>query len=412
MKYFKINYKIAKKRDSIVIEAENKIEAMQKFYAMKIGILVKMQEVAKPLSLRWKEYEAKFNNPIKKRAVDTERFIALLDQIAIMLDAGLPLNYVLAEAVKNEKDPMLKAIFLKINNDIEGGKGLYNAAKLFKEQLGYITLSMFKLGEETGQLAESITHLISILQNILDNRKKFKKATRYPLVIITAMAIAFTVVIVFVVPQFKSFFQESKMELPLPTQFLLWTEHAITAYGPYILGFAVILSLIINLLYKKNEKVRLFLDKFMLKIFIIGKATLNATISRFMYVFRVLVDAGIPMTEALNIASGIIENSYLKQKIDKISSAIEEGKSLHQGFAETEIFENMMVEMIKAGEVGGGLEKMLGKVTKIYKDRFDYIVDNIATLIEPILIAAIAGFVMVLALGIFLPMWNMVDLAN
>jgi len=72
----------------------------------------------------------------------------------------------------------------------------------------------------------------------------------------------------------------------------------------------------------------------------------------------------------------------------------------------------MMVEMIKAGEIGGGLEKMLGKVTKIYKDRFDYIVDNIATLIEPILIAAIAGFVMVLALGIFLPMWNMVDLAN
>ena len=412
MKYFKINYKIAKKRDSIVVEAENKIEAMQKFYDMKIGILVKMQEVAKPLDLRWKEYEAKFNNPIKKRRVNTERFIALLDQIAIMLDAGLPLNYVLAESVRNEKDAMLKAIFLKINNDIEGGKGLYHAAEPFKEQLGYIALSMFKLGEETGQLSESITHLIAILQNILDNRKKFKKATRYPLVIIVAMAIAFTVVITFVVPQFESFFRESKMELPLPTQFLLWTEHAINVYGVYILSSAISLAIIINILYNKNEKIRLFLDKITLKIFIIGKATLNATISRFMYVFRVLVDAGIPMVTALKIASGIVENSYLKQRIDKIPSAIEDGKSLNQGFAETEIFENMMVEMIKAGEVGGGLEKMLGKVTKIYKDRFDYIVDNIATLIEPILIAAIAGFVMVLALGIFLPMWNMVDLAN
>ena len=412
MKYFKINYKIGKKKDSIVLAAENKIVAMQNFFEMKIGILVNMREVSMPLSLRYKEFETKFNNPIKNKKVDTEKLIALLDQIAIMLDAGLPLNYVLEESVKNQKDPMLKAIFLKINNDIEGGKGLYNSSLMFKEQLGFITLSMFKLGEETGQLAESISHLTSILQNILENRQKFKKATRYPLIIIIAMSIAFTVVIIFVVPQFKSFFEQSQMELPLPTQFLLWTEHALTAYGAYILSSAIIFSVTINISYKKNEKVRLFLDKLILKIFIIGQATLNAMISRFMYIFKVLVDAGIPMLEALNIASDIIENSYLKQKISKISSSIEEGKSLYQGFDETGIFENMIVEMIKAGEMGGGLEKMLTKATKIYKDRFDYIVDNIATMIEPILIAAIAGFVMVLALGIFLPMWNMVDMAN
>ena len=412
MKYFKINYKIGKKKDSIVLAAENKIVAMQNFFEMKIGILVNMREVSMPLSLRYKEFETKFNNPIKNKKVDTEKLIALLDQIAIMLDAGLPLNYVLEESVKNQKDPMLKAIFLKINNDIEGGKGLYNSSLMFKEQLGFITLSMFKLGEETGQLAESISHLTSILQNILENRQKFKKATRYPLVIIIAMSIAFTVVIIFVVPQFKAFFEQSQMELPLPTQFLLWTEHALTAYGAYILSSAIIFSVTINISYKKNEKVRLFLDKLILKIFIIGQATLNAMISRFMYIFKVLVDAGIPMLEALNIASDIIENSYLKQKISKISSSIEEGKSLYQGFDETGIFENMIVEMIKAGEMGGGLEKMLTKATKIYKDRFDYIVDNIATMIEPILIAAIAGFVMVLALGIFLPMWNMVDMAN
>ena len=412
MKYFRINYKVGKKRDSIVLQAENKIIAMQNFFQMKIGVLVKIQESSKPLQITYEEYISKFKNPIKNRRVNTEKLIALLDQIAIMLDAGLPLNYVLAESVKNQKDAMLKAIFLKINNDIEGGKGLYNSALMFKEQLGFITLSMFKLGEETGQLAESITHLTSILQNIVDNRNKFKKATRYPIVIIVAMAIAFTVVIIFVVPQFKSFFEQSNMQLPLPTRFLLWTEHAINAYGPYILASGIIIFILINTLYKKNERVRLFLDRLLLRIFIIGKATLNAMISRFMYVFKVLVDAGIPMLEALNIASDIIENSYLKSKISKISSSIEEGKSLYQGFEETGLFENMIVEMIKAGEIGGGLEKMLTKITKIYKDRFDYIVDNIATLIEPILIAAIAGFVMVLALGIFLPMWNMVDMAN
>ncbi|ADN08494.1 type II secretion system F family protein [Sulfurimonas autotrophica] len=412
MKYFRINYKIGKKKDSIVLEAENKISAMQNFYEMKIGVLIRIQEISKPLKIAFGQYVNKFKNPIKNKKVDTEKLIAILDQIAIMLDAGLPLNYVLAEAVKNQNDEMIKAIFTKINNDIEGGKSLYNSAITFKEQLGFITLSMFKLGEETGRLSESVSHLTSILQNIIDNRKKFQKATRYPLIIIFAMGIAFSVVIIFVVPQFKSFFQQSNMELPLPTQFLLWIEHALIVYGPYIIVSAVILSIFINILYKRSEKVRLYLDKLMLKIYILGKATLNAMISRFMYVFQVLVDAGIPMLEALNIASDIIENSYLKEKIKRISTSIEEGKSLYQGFEKTEVFENMIVEMIKAGEIGGGLDKMLNKITKIYKDRFDYIVDNIATLIEPILIAAIAGFVMVLALGIFLPMWNMVDLAK
>jgi general secretion pathway protein F len=150
----------------------------------------------------------------------------------------------------------------------------------------------------------------------------------------------------------------------------------------------------------------------LLKIYIIGKATLYAMVSRFVYVFQVLVEAGIPMIDALRIAEKIIDNSYLKKAIAKIPTAIEEGKSLNQGFEDAELFENMVVEMIKAGEMGGGLDKMLVKVSKIYKDRFDYIVDNIATMIEPILIMAIAGFVLVLALGIFLPMWNMVDLAG
>jgi general secretion pathway protein F len=283
---------------------------------------------------------------------------------------------------------------------------------MYKKQLGYLTLSMIKLGEQTGQLSESLFHLTSILQEILDNRKKFKKATRYPMFIMIAMIIAFTVVTLVVIPQFKSFFESTKMELPLPTKFLLWLEHALSAYGPYILVGAIGISVTIGYFYTKSDKVKLFLDKSLLKIAIIGKATLYAMISRFVYVFSVLVEAGIPMIEALKISQEIIENTYLKQKVELIPRAIEEGRSISSGFEDTKLFENMAVEMVKAGEMSGGLDKMLNKVTKIYRDKFNYIVDNIATLIEPILIMAIAGFVLTLALGIFLPMWNMVDLSN
>ncbi|MEN4046097.1 type II secretion system F family protein [Sulfurimonas sp. NWX367] len=412
MKYFKIDYKFGKKRSSVVLEAQNKIEAMEKFFEMELGVLVKIQETSKPLEQSFQDLLAKYNDPVGKGKVDQERLIALLDQMAIMLDAGLPLNYTLSEVTKHQEDKALKAIFEKVLNDIESGKGFYASVLPFQEQLGSLTVAMIQLGEETGQIAESLTHLTDILQDILDNRKKFKKATRYPLVIVTAMGIAFSVVTIFVIPQFKSIFESSQMELPLPTKFLLWLEYALRVYGPYILAGAVFLALTISYMYKKSDKVHMFLDKLILKIYIIGKATFFAMISRFVYVFSVLVKAGIPMLEALRIASGIIDNVYIKQKVDRIASAIEEGKSLNQGFEETELFENMVVEMIKAGETGGGLDKMLQKVVKIYKDRFSYIVDNIATLIEPILLGAIAGFVLMLALGIFLPMWNMVDMAN
>ncbi len=412
MKYFKIEYKLGKKRSFITLEAKNKIEAMEKFFELQLGVFIKAKEVSKPLEYSFKELMAKYNDPVGKKKVDQEQLIAILDQMAIMLDAGLPLNYTLSEVTKHHGDKALKAIFEKVLNDIESGKSFYGAVLPFQKQLGSLTVAMVQLGEETGQIAESLTHLTDILQDILDNRKKFKKATRYPLIIVMAMGIAFSVVTIFVIPQFKSIFESTKMELPLPTRFLLWLEHTLSTYGPYILGSAVLFAIVISYMYKNNANVQMFLDKLILKIYIIGKATFFAMISRFVYVFSVLVKAGIPMLEALRIASGIIDNVYIKKKIDKISTAIEEGKSLNQGFEETELFENMVVEMIKAGESGGGLDKMLYKVVKIYKDRFSYIVDNIATLIEPLLLGAIAGFVLMLALGIFLPMWNMVDMSN
>ena len=385
---------------------------MQRFFAQELGVLVSIKEISEPLSWKLKKIWAKLQNPIKNRPVNTERYIALLEQLAVMLDAGLPLNFALSEVIKNEKDPMLKAIFTQIYEDIESGRSLYESAKRFRKQLGNLSLSMFRLGEETGALAEEIAHLAQILQEILENRRKFKKATRYPIFIIVAMSIAFVVVTVMVIPQFESFFKESKMELPLPTRFLIWLEHSIKDYGPYVLGGGVVVAAIISYLYSKSERVRLFLDRLMLKIFIIGKATYYAMISRFLYIFRVLYEAGIPMIDAIDIALEVVDNSYLRLRIQEISRAIREGRSLYEGFSQAQLFENMVLEMIRSGEIGGGLSRMIEKAQKIYKDRFDYIVDNIATLIEPILIAAIAGFVLTLALGIFLPMWNLTNIAG
>lgn len=372
----------------------------------------KVDEIAQPLSMRFKKFQEHWENPIKQQRVKDEPYIAILEQIHVMLDAGMPINVSMQQAIDGAEDPMLKAIFQEILDDIEGGQSITDAAKKYTLQLGSLSISMFDLGEKTGTLSDSIKRLADIMQEIYDNRMKFKKATRYPLFVIIAMAIAFSVVITFVVPQFEDLFRSAKLELPFPTKFLLWLEHAIVSYGPYIMVGAIIVAALFAKIYKKSDNVRLKTDKALLRVYIVGQVTYFAMIGRFIYIFDVLTAAGIPIIDALRTANGIVDNLYMHTQLEKIADAIEEGKTLHQGFVETGLFESMPLQMLNAGEQSGFIGAMLGKLTKLFKNKYDYIIDNVATMIEPILIAAIAGFVLLLALGIFLPMWSMVELAG
>ncbi|MCF6173646.1 MAG: type II secretion system F family protein, partial [Campylobacteraceae bacterium] len=186
-------------------------------------------------------------------------------------------------------------------------------------------------------------------------------------------------------------------------------EHAIVDYGVFVLAGTFVISIVLSSLYKKNEKFKLNFDKYMLKVYIVGKVIYLSMIGRFVYVFDKLSSSGIPIIDSLKTAIGIVENSYLRQRLNKVINAIEEGRSLKDGFEETNQFESMIIQMISAGESSGSLGKMLNKISDIFRKKYAYLVDNVSTMIEPLLIAAIAGFVLLLALGIFLPMWSIAE---
>jgi len=412
MKFFRVRYKLVKKRSSITLAAAHKAGALKLFRMKGLGVPLNVQEISEPFGMKYERFKSRFSDPIQKKRVKDESYIVFLDQLSTMLDAGIPFITCLDECITDTEDIMIRAIFTEVLHDIETGQSFSRSVAGYQHQLGTLSLSMFELGEQTGSLSSAINKLSMILQQIYENRQKLKKATRYPLFILIAMSIAFTVVITFVVPQFKSFFEQSDLVLPFPTKMLLWTEHAISTYGPYILISSILLASVFSYAYSKNFNLRLKTDQYMLKIYIVGKVTYYAMIGRFIYLFDVLTEAGIPLIDALDIAMGVVENDYMKQELKKISLAIEDGRSLAQGFTESAQFEGMVLQMIKAGESSGSLGVMLGKVTRVYNNRYNYIVDNVATMIEPILIAAIAGFVLVLALGIFMPMWSMIDIAG
>jgi len=405
--YFEIIYLKNGKKEKIVIKANSVMEAIKRFKELKKGIFIEAKETKEPFDVKLKKLKETLENALSSSKIDLEEYVAVLDQMYVMLDASLSLNDILENISAHIKNRQLKIIFTQLNQDVQSGLNISASLKKFEKEIGKLSVSMIELGEQTGMLAESFKDLSEILSEILENRRKLKSATRYPIFILFAMMIAFTIVILFVIPPFKSVFADLGAQLPLPTRFLLWLENFLKTMGPWIIGISVIMMGVINYLYNKKENVKLLIDKWMLKVYIVGNVIHFALLGRFLYAFERMVKAGVPILDSLDTALGVVDNLYLRNQLLKIKYAIEEGRGLATGFEDTQLFERMIVQMIKSGENSGALTKMLEKASNFYKAKYLDIVENISTLIEPILIAAIAGFVIMLAFGIFLPIWGM-----
>ena len=404
--YYKIEYLQKGKIKTTVISAKSLKDALTKFRKRKLGILRNIEEFQK------ESISEKLSELLSFKKIDLEEYISVLEQMYVMLDAGLAIDSILENIAANVKDRKLKKILLSVTNDIKAGLSLTDSVSKFEKELGILSVSMFKLGEETGDLANAVKDLSVILSEILENRRLLKKATRYPTFIVIAMMVAFTIVILFVIPPFKSVFEQQDMKLPLPTRFLLLIDHVIQTYGLIVVGGGILFFIVILFSYEKNIKVKLFLDRAILKVYIIGKVIELALIGRFVYVFEKLIAAGISVVDAFDIAVEIVDNEYMKEKMYLIRQNIITGGGIATGFEATGLFEPMIIQMIKSGEEAGALIEMLQKVSNYYLTKYRDLVANISTLIEPILIMAIAGFVLMLALGIFLPMWDMTKLAQ
>ncbi len=407
MEYFKISYL----RDGEILEfitpSDSKVSAIKEFKNSPKGVLLKVEEVNEPFEIKVQRGIAYLKDRFFKKDIPTLSYIATLRQMAVMLDAGIPINETLKTVIKTCDNKVVQEIFQKIYRDIESGANLSDSFRRFEDKVGRLSVVMVELGEKIGMLSESINKLADFLQEIYDDRVKLKKATRYPLLVIIAMIISFSLVIVLVIPQFMDIFNDLHAKLPFPTRLLIWIENALKGYGLYMLFGSIIIFGILNKIYKKSDNFHRFIDRIMLKVYIVGSVIYLSMIGRFVYIFDRLTSSGLPVIEALKTSINVVDNRYLKERLQRISQNIEEGNSLTNGFKETGQFDSIVIQMIDAGENSGSLGKMLDKVSIYYKNRFQDLVDNVSTMIEPLLIAGIAGFVLLLGLGIFLPMWSL-----
>ncbi len=411
MKHFTATVLARGKKTEHRLYAESKKEA---HYMAKVkfpGIMVKLEETSAPLEEQFAQIKANIFKNSKKKKLKPDAHIAAIRQLAVMTNAGISVHDALSDLAEATDDPPLKEILTKCGEDINAGSSLYKAMDNFRSQLGGLTLAMIDLGEKTGNMAEALYNLADMLEEIRANMIKFKKAMAYPRNVMIAMAVAFSILLTFVVPKFEMIFSKFKAGLPLPTVILQFLSKALVNYGLYILAGIAILYIVIKYMIENNREFKYKVHQLLLRTYLIKGIILNSTLSRFTLVFSELVRSGIPIAEALDTAISMTENLPMKDKLSLVRQAVEKGSTLHEGLEETGLFENMIIQMIKAGESSGALDDMLQKVTEYYKMKFDAIIDGLQEAIEPIMLFVIGAMVLLLALGIFLPMWSLGEAA-
>ena len=412
MRYYKITFLYKGKKQEVVIKSLNKAEAIIDSKKLNKGLLVKIEEIPMPLEEKIKV----LNNIIKakffKKKLSYPSYISSIRQLAVLIKAGISLKDALENIGNNTNDELIKSVFFKAAEAIDNGKSLSDTFAEYEEYLGGISLAMVRLGEQTGDLVMALENLASIYENMYENRRKMIKALRYPVITLFAIAGAFTFLILVVVPKFKAMFEQLHADLPLPTIMLLKAEHILTNYGLVVLGVILTVIVFIRFFYKTSLDFKYKVDAILLKTYLIGKIILFSSLHRFLMTLASLLKSGIPLVDALKISEGIIDNEVIKNKIKEIIKGINQGRSFAEMVAEQDLVNFVALRMISAGEESGELDNMLDSAANYYEDRFQDIIDNMQAAIEPIMLTVIGAMVLWLALGIFLPMWDLAQAAK
>ena len=406
MKFYEIEYIKDGKRQKMSLKANSKNDVKNRANIQ--GMIVKIKETqVSSINNDFLELQEKFNKIFSSSKVKIPALVATIRQLSVMTNAGISIHDGIKETANATEDKRLKTIFQTLDEDLNQGASLTQSIENFQEELGDVTVAMVRLGESTGNMADALSKLASILQEVWDNQQKFKKAIRYPITVICSIILAFIVLMTSVVPQFREIFSQLNADLPLPTKILLNIEYIMSNYGIYIIVVLIAFAFLLKKQYSNDENFRDKVDKYLLKVYLVGKIIFFANMSRFNLIFTELVRAGLPIADALDTAVVTVSNQDIRNKLTAVKVLVGRGISLTEAFRQTGLYEGMLIQMIGAGEQSGSLDDMTQKVTDYYRVKFNDIIDNISNYIEPILLIFIAAMVLLLALGIFMPMWDM-----
>jgi len=330
-------------------------------------------------------------------------------QVYTLLKAGVPIVSSLRALREQMQDEGFKQIIETIQQDIEGGSKLSDALSQFPKVFPSIYINSVRVGEISGTLEETLLYIHDYLETDSKMRKDVKKAFRYPMFVMIGLIGAFVVFTTTVIPSFIPMFESLGAELPLPTRILVFLHDVIANYGLIIL-VVIIASVTGIIMAIRTPKGKFKFDSLLLNLPIMGPFVQKVNVSRFAKLFFTMNKTGINITKAFDIMQQTMDNRVYHQELGLIAEKISKGEKIADSIAQSPYFTSLLVEMVAIGEKSGSLDDMLYSVSEYYNREVADTVENMTALIEPVITVLLGGMILVLALAMFLPMWDMMSI--
>ena len=327
-------------------------------------------------------------------------------QMHTLLKAGVPILRALAGLEESAINPALVAVIRDLRSSLDSGRDLSASMRRHPEVFSSFYVSIVQVGELTGGLEAVFLRLYQHLEFEKEIRERIKAALRYPTFVLLAMAAALVIINIFVIPAFAKVFAGFKAQLPLATRILIGFSDFMVAQWPFLLA-GVAVAVFAARSYVRTGVGKYQWDRYKLRLPIAGKIILKATLARFARTFSLALQSGVPAVQALSTVSLVVDNDYLAERIEKMREGVERGESVLRTAASSGIFTPVVLQMIAVGDETGELDSLMREVAELYEREVEYEVRTLSAQVEPILLIVLGAMVLVLALGVFLPMWDL-----
>ena len=350
--------------------------------------------------------EADWWTRLNRKPVTVEDILVFSRQMYTLSKAGVPILRAFAGLQASAIKPAMVEILQDIRSSLDQGRELSVALQRHVGVFGPFYVSMIRVGEMTGRLTEVFLRLNEHMEFERDVRERIKQALRYSTFVILAMVVALVVINIFVIPVFAKVFAGFNAELPLVTRGLLGFSSWMVAWWHLLLAGTVLAAMALRA-YLRTPEGRYRWDSRKLKLPIVGDIILKATLARFARSFALSSQSGVPLVQALTVVAQTVDNAYIGSRIEQMRDGIERGESISRCAAATGVFTPVVLQMLAVGEETGELDSLLFEIAGMYERETDYNIKGLSAAIEPLLLSVIAVLVLILALGVFLPLWSM-----
>lgn len=332
-------------------------------------------------------------------------------QMYTLLKSGVPILRALGGLEESMVNPTFKSVIADLRTSLDAGRELSAAMRRHPRIFGGFYVSLVRVGESTGMLETVFLRLYEHLEFEKEVRERIKAALRYPAFVVAAMAAALVIVNVVVVPAFAKLFASYNAALPLMTRIVIGFSNFMVSHGVLLLA-AGVGAVAAFTTWRGTPAGKYRWDKLKLHIPIAGKIIRKATLARFARSFALSIKSGVPVVQGLSTVAGVVDNEYISQRIEQMRDGVERGESVLRTAATAGIFTPVVLQMIAVGDETGELDDLMLEVAHLYEREVDYEVKTLAAQIEPILIVFLGVLVLILALAVFLPIWDLATVAR